>query len=354
MSKMFDIRYKRPNIFWLKRSFFIKDYKKILRSNPLLAPIIVPILAVRKMWWHLEHNQFLEKIYSFHLLPSIKKNPLLTPIFVLLSMLKKSLKILKKFFNILPSAIVNFRLLRGKVDIPYFELVLTTKCSLRCESCNNLMQYFDAKNAYTCSLQGIIEALNTLLKHIDSVRNVRIIGGEPLLFKDIAKVVEFLDNEPKVKSFDIVTNGTIIPKNDLLLALQKSHKSFVTISDYSTSPNIKIPLHYDKIIEILESHKISYFRIFSDGSTKWINPQAIFKRNRTKNDIIKNFKSCLMPCVSVMSSEGIMRNAAKIANALDLQKQNSQTQKLQTQNLLVGGGQNRYFTHKSYNISRRF
>lgn len=35
---------------------------------------------------------------------------------------------LKKYFE--------KRVRDGKIDIPYLELVLTTKCTLRCESCN--------------------------------------------------------------------------------------------------------------------------------------------------------------------------------------------------------------------------
>lgn len=43
---------------------------------------------------------------------------------------------LKKFFL---KSYFKKRVLQGKVDIPYLELVLTTKCTMRCKSCNNLM-----------------------------------------------------------------------------------------------------------------------------------------------------------------------------------------------------------------------
>ncbi|MGX3012014.1 radical SAM protein [Helicobacter sp. 23-1044] len=297
MRNVFNARYKKQNVERMKQNFFSKNYKKILSQNLLLAPILVPIMAIRKIYWHLENS----KLHTLHF-HNLTQKPLFMPYFALLYVCKKILKILNAIFDIIPKMIVNIRLLRGKVDIPYFELVLTTKCSLRCESCNNLMQYFDSKNAYTCSLQGIIDAVSAILDKIDCVRNVRIIGGEPLLFKDIAKVVEFLDSKKKVRSFDIVTNGSIVPKNDLLLALAKSNKSSITISDYSASPNIKIPLHYDKIIDLLKSHNIPHSILWQD-KTEWINPQKIYKRGRSKGEIIRNFKACLMPCVSVMSNE---------------------------------------------------
>ena len=57
-----------------------------------------------------------------------------------------------------------------------FELVLTTRCTLRYESCNNLMQYFDSKNAYTCTFDDISAVLDRIFA-VDSIGRVRIIGG---------------------------------------------------------------------------------------------------------------------------------------------------------------------------------
>ncbi|ENT7247856.1 radical SAM protein [Campylobacter lari] len=124
---------------------------------------------------------------------------------------------LKKYFE--------KRVLEGKVDIPYLELVLTTRCTLRCESCNNLMQYFSPSNQYTCTLEGIIESLELLLSKVDSIARVRIIGGEPLLFKDLPQLIDYLDAQKKILTFDILTNATIDFKEDLILRFKKSKKA---------------------------------------------------------------------------------------------------------------------------------
>lgn len=124
---------------------------------------------------------------------------------------------LKKYFE--------KRVLEGKVDIPYLELVLTTRCTLRFESCNNLMQYFSPSNQYTCTLEGIIESLELLLSKVDSIARVRIIGGEPLLFKDLPQLIDYLDAQKKILTFDILTNATIDFKEDLILRFKKSKKA---------------------------------------------------------------------------------------------------------------------------------
>ncbi len=226
----------------------------------------------------------------------------------------KKHKLDKKLENIAMKFIRSYykkRVKLGKVDIPYIELVLTTKCTLRCESCNNLMQYFDSKNQYTCTYEGIKQSLDKFFAAIDSIHSVRIIGGEPLLFKDLDKVITYLGRERKVRSFNIVTNGTRIFNDKSLAALKACPNAIVCISDYSRSPNLKVPLKQESLIDQLKTHKIPYYVIWTDKNSSWWNPGKIYKRGRTNEDIIRNFKACMMPCVSLMSSEGIRRDSTK-------------------------------------------
>lgn len=205
---------------------------------------------------------------------------------------------LKKFFL---KSYFKKRVAQGKVDIPYLELVLTTKCTLRCESCNNLMQYFSSKNQYTCTLEGILESLDCLLENVESIQRLRIIGGEPLMFKELPQLVAALEQRKKVRSFDVLTNATIDFKEELLQAIKKAKKfRKVSISDYSTAPNLKIPLKQESIFKALKAYKIPYS--FNSGGI-WYKVEKIYKRNRTKEGIIANFQACGMPCVSLMSGD---------------------------------------------------
>ena len=196
------------------------------------------------------------------------------------------------------------RFLRGKVDAPYFELVLTTKCTLRCEACASMMQYFPEGNYYACTLSGIQASLDAMLKPIDSVGWVRVIGGEPLLFKELAQVASLLRDQPKVRAFDIVTNGTIDFKEDVLDALEGSRKPRVSISDYKASPNLAVPLRQESIVAALEKRKIACHILWSDKQEPWVDPGKIFKRDRPKEEIVRNYRACMHSCVSVMSAEG--------------------------------------------------
>ena len=296
-NPLFKTRYIDKNAWFVNMDNFFSESKRAIRTkiaqNPLkslyLFPALLCIAFARKIYTS-RHSKDIKR--------KIKRNPLkityLLPFYALSKIL--CAKYLERKYPY-------WRILRGKVDMPYFELVLTTRCTLRCESCNNLMQYFDAKSQYTCTWEGICGALNKIFSVVDSIGSVRIIGGEPLLFKDIAKVIKKLDNEPKVKSFNLVTNGTIRFSDEILDALSKSKKCEVCISDYSKSPNLRVNLYQKEIICALDSRKIAHNFVFDKNGDKWIAPGKIYKRNRTKTDIIRNFKSCLMPCVSVMSNE---------------------------------------------------
>ncbi|MCV3508371.1 hypothetical protein L8W69_03910 [Campylobacter sp. CNRCH_2016_3089] len=151
-----------------------------------------------------------------------------------------------------------------------------------------------------------MESLDLLLSKVDSIARVRIIGGEPLLFKDLPQLIDYLDAQKKILTFSLVTNATIDFKDELMKKLKKSNKvRKITISDYKRSPNLKIPLKQESILRKLKENKIPFSMNSSGENSTWSDPEKIYKRGRSKEDIIKNYRNCQMPCVSLMTSEGL-------------------------------------------------
>ena len=194
------------------------------------------------------------------------------------------------------------RLFFNKIDIPKFDFVVTSRCTLNCAGCNSLMPYFQTE--YTSSIDGFKKTLDVILKNVASIRNLYIVGGEPLMFKELYKMVDYLNNQPKVKFFTIITNGTLKPQEDLLKSLIHSRgKSQVSISDYSKASNIHTRLQKNEIVKILEENQIQYIVSYEDNTSEWIDFGKIYKRGRDKAGIIKNFRCCLNPCIAVRSNE---------------------------------------------------
>ena len=61
------------------------------------------------------------------------------------------------------------------------DLVLTEKCSLKCKDCSNLMQYY-AKPVDE-DFDTLINSIDKILSNVGFIREIRIIGGEPLFIK---------------------------------------------------------------------------------------------------------------------------------------------------------------------------
>lgn len=189
------------------------------------------------------------------------------------------------------------RFLLGKVDIPQIEIVLTTKCTLRCESCANLMQYFSSEQQFATDFAHIKPDVDRLLAQVDSITLFSILGGEPLLFKELPQLINYLTKEPKIKAVELITNATIPFKDELLQCLQHP-KVRVAMSDYSSNQALAKTLHQQEIIKSLQSYGVNY--IVRDSAAVWKDIGKIYKRNRSQEDIRKNYLACKMPCVSLL------------------------------------------------------
>ena len=113
---------------------------------------------------------------------------------------------------------------------PYFEIVVTTRCSLRCKYCANLIQYY--REPYDLEPVVLKSSIAKLMRCCDYVAKVRLIGGEPFLYKDLAEILEFLMRYPQIGSIEIPTNGTVPIRDEQLLSILKQGRGHVYVSDY--------------------------------------------------------------------------------------------------------------------------
>ena len=66
----------------------------------------------------------------------------------------------------------------SKTYLKSIDVVITTKCSMNCESCANLMQYYTAQKNTD---DQILKSVKILSENVDHISEYRIIGGEPIL-----------------------------------------------------------------------------------------------------------------------------------------------------------------------------
>ncbi len=186
------------------------------------------------------------------------------------------------------------------------DVMVTTKCSLKCRNCSNLMQYYtDAKNT---DHEDILKALDTLYQNIDYISEFRVIGGEPLMNKGWADVVNGISkNNPEAKIF-IYTNGTIAPRDEQLESFDKNNVIF-TITDYG-----KLSRSIEKMIEKLDHYKITYNR---SPPENWVDCSRIHQHNRSASKLKEVFKECCSTQLYTLLN-GRLYTCPFIANAYTL------------------------------------
>ena len=186
------------------------------------------------------------------------------------------------------------------------DIVITTKCSMNCESCANLMQYYQgAKNTDV----EIINTVNALSKNVDHISEYRIIGGEPLMNKNWAKITNDILKLEKVGGVYIYTNATICPKDEQLESFKGKNVNFY-ITDYGKDLSKKV----DSVIQALQKHNIPFYR---RPAGNWVDCSQIKKHNRSADRLKQVFKECCAKTLYTVIN-GKLYTCPFIANANEL------------------------------------
>lgn len=168
----------------------------------------------------------------------------------------------------------------GSID--QIDLYITTKCSLRCRDCAVLIPYIQSPKNY-----DMTEILDDLTKVLDGLGHVRIVnfyGGEPMLHPHLVQMIRALRLESRFDRLSIITNGTIVPSEDLLQAMREEPRFMVRISDYGA-----ISGKVQTIAELLKQYGIPYE---ITNYAYWDRGTKVERRNDTLEQLIKKFKSC--------------------------------------------------------------
>lgn len=193
-----------------------------------------------------------------------------------------------------------------KIYMRSLDLMITTKCSLKCKHCSNLMQYYvDPKHT---EHQEILSALDILGENVDYISEYRVIGGEPLMNKDWADIVNEISKKNAEAKIFIYTNATISPKEEQLESFQGKNVNFI-ITDYN-----ELSRNIDTMIEKLTKFDISFNRQPADD---WVDCSSIKHHKRPAFQLEEVFKQCCVKYIYTLLHGKIYR-CPFIANAANL------------------------------------
>ena len=183
------------------------------------------------------------------------------------------------------------RYLIKDVLLKYVEVPITVRCTLCCEECCNLMQYYE--KPYTIEGRQIVADVRHLARNVRFIKQIRILGGEPLVHKDLIYILAEIGKIPNIANVELVTNGTVLFSDELLMLLKDSKYS-VDISNYKENSK-----HYKEIISSLRKNHIAF--ITEKKGMTWWAMSDIRYRNRNVKQLQKALKSCKMDCLNMLN-----------------------------------------------------
>lgn len=177
----------------------------------------------------------------------------------------------------------------NKVYFSSISLLPSTLCNLKCKACLNFNPF--ATNFYVRELQQIKKDIDLFFQCVDRIMLFHVSGGEPFLYKHIAEVIEYLDSNygHRIDTLRTVTNGTIIPDNDVLKKLSQCNVE-VTVDDYRENVK-KYKNNFAKVLDKLSVYKIKHYVNYTN---KWINlaPEQTDYSGASEEQMIAHFNTC--------------------------------------------------------------
>lgn len=170
--------------------------------------------------------------------------------------------------------------------IKFLVLWVGTTCTLRCESCCNLIPY--CKNTFF-NTQTIIENLKYITRYVE-IEKMQIQGGEPLLHKELDVIIRGIMDLP-IWRIDIASNGTIVPSEKVLFSLKELGKrASFHISNYvCVEENDK-----DNVERAVRDFGIEFYRydfLYDNGA--WFDSGKDNELRVTDNDLLKqSYETC--------------------------------------------------------------
>lgn len=193
-----------------------------------------------------------------------------------------------------------------KLILDTLDIVVTEKCSLKCEKCSNLMQYY--QNPENMDMIEIRNSLNKILNVVDCINELRILGGEPFMNPDFYELIDWYKDNPKIKQIIILTNATIFPENEKLEKL-KVPKVKIWLSDYGTlSKRLRDWMRW------CERNKVEYLYHIYDS---WHDCGNLEKHHYSISEIRHVYETCECRQLPTLL-KGRLFNCPYAANAVNL------------------------------------
>lgn len=182
------------------------------------------------------------------------------------------------FLNKYPIYAENLK--ENEIVLPALEVFVTERCTLRCRDCSHLIPRYENPRDY--EVDDIIEHIENVLKIVKKISDLIVLGGEPLLYKRLPKLLEFCYSQKKIETITIVSNGTVMPNENFFKVMHKTGAR-LRLSNYG-----KYSTRLNELKFICKKENIECFI----NDELWTDMGEIYDHNYTERELKDVFSDC--------------------------------------------------------------
>lgn len=175
----------------------------------------------------------------------------------------------------------------GYLYLYHIEMPITQRCNLRCKHCIFMMPYF--KHPVDYPAEDLLKYMDKLFDAVDAIQIFRILGGETFLYKDLNAIIKKALSSPKVRTVEVVSNGTIIPTPENIEAMKDSRLIF-QISHYG-----KYSRHAEEIKALCDKEGVKCVVRYPENKT-WSYFGDLHFRGRSEKELRRQLRKCASIC----------------------------------------------------------
>lgn len=103
-------------------------------------------------------------------------------------------------------------------SMPKLAFYVTLRCNLKCKLCAVYAPYY--KEPFHPTAEYLCQCIDRYFEVVDHIRLFSVSGGEPLLRTDLPLIINKIHQyEDRIDRLEIITNGTIVPSEELIQSL---------------------------------------------------------------------------------------------------------------------------------------
>lgn len=176
---------------------------------------------------------------------------------------------------------------------------ITEKCTLKCKHCAAFKPYI--KNPTDILIDNIIDDLQYYFNYIENLNLFTFSGGDVLLHKDFALILEKIGEsyyKKKIDNFVILTNGIILPDNKIMKLLKK-YNVMVHITDYTNVVNYQ---RFKELKNLFDEFGVVYELITHEY---WVDIGYPQQNNGLSNEDewIEHYTKCKKICPTLIENK---------------------------------------------------